>query len=63
MSEKLVKAKKDYACDNCGKKITKGSYHISGSTRGPEFNEDDVQVGIVYEKWRLCEDYMKCFSI
>ena len=65
MSERIVKAKKDYVCDNCGAEIKKGDYHISGSTRVPAYGEDgmgnDVQVGIFYEKWRLCEDYTKCF--
>ena len=62
MSERIVKAKKDYVCNNCGAKILEGDYHVSGSTRGPAYDKHDLQNGIHYEKWRLCEDNAKCFG-
>ena len=66
MTERIVKAKKGYVCDNCGAEIKKGDRHISGSTRSPAYSEDgmgnDVQIGIIYEKWRLCDDNAKCFG-
>ncbi len=59
MIEKIIKARKDYECVYCGKKIRKGTLHQFGKTRVPRYKDDDIfcddiQIGIEYVEWRLC---------
>ncbi len=53
-----MKARKNYVCDHCLRKIYKGDIYIFGKTRDPDYTTDvmgnDVQIGVRYSQWRLC---------
>lgn len=54
----VVKARKEYECVYCERKIKIGQLHEHGRTRGARYAVDDVhgdvQIGIQYYEWRLC---------
>lgn len=58
MTERYMRARKEYPCDHCGQIIEKGELYNFGKGRYPAFAEDvhgnDVQVGISYYQYRLC---------
>ena len=56
--EKLIKARKEWSCDQCGAKIIPGQFYNYLKWRDPRYAEDvmgnDVQVGIEYYSFKLC---------
>ena len=62
--EKLVKARKQHICSCCSNPILPGEMYYFGKSREPMYATDvmgnDVQEGIEYINWRLCEDREAC---
>jgi hypothetical protein len=49
---KRVKARKDHKCEGCDEQILKGEMYDFLSFRSPNFDKNDVQIGIEYVKIR-----------
>jgi hypothetical protein len=57
----MVKARKDYKCDQCEGDIKKDDYYEFGKGRGPAYDKDcNEQIGIHYWQYRLCSKCVHC---
>lgn len=57
---KLVKARKNHICSNCGDVIYRHSHYLYMTYRDPVYDDDiypSKQVGIKYVHYKLC---LKC---
>jgi len=54
------KARKEHICDTCGEVIQKGEVYEYDELRVPRLDEQDVQVGIEYFKFKTC---WHCFAL
>ena len=53
--EKVIKARKKYVCDHCGRDINIGDKYHFGKGKEPKFDDDfERQIGIHYYQYRLC---------
>ena len=52
MIEKIVRARKEYICDNCGEIIQKGELHFYYKFKVGKFDEACNQVGVEYVESR-----------
>ena len=59
---KLIKARKDYICDDCDNAIIKGELYHRNSRREGRYDELDAQIGIEYVEWKFCKKCVDKFE-
>lgn len=60
--EKTVKARKDHKCDICDGAIKKGELYDYQEMKVPNYDSDDMQIGIHFHKWRTHPLEQECFK-